>query len=68
VNDEKSIPKLILGINGDSAIEFKTTADKARCEVLTVTNGSYTAPKRQTTPEDQAEEIDTTGQLDEVQQ
>ncbi len=67
VNDEEEIPRFILGINGDSAIQFMASADKARCETVTITNGSYAAPKRQTIPEDQAEEIDTTGHFDEVQ-
>jgi hypothetical protein len=64
---EETTIRPMLSINGDSTIQFLVNKKEAWCAMVTITNGSYAAPKRQTTPEDAAP-FDTTGILDEVQQ
>ncbi len=66
VTENDAVIRAISTISGDSAIQFLIPIKGGRCANVTVTNGSFAAPKRQTTPEEAAETPDMTGSFDEV--
>lgn len=64
--EEKTV-EAMASIKGDSKVFFAVNRHEGKCGMVIVTNGSLTAPKRQTTPESDSSAIDTTGMFEVMQ-